>query len=115
MAACCAGSVSGAGLTLLLPEILCDIFGSFPDCTPRVGGFCAVSVLDAADKGADCVQEVRFVQCCQVNLFRTKLSEDAGLGDGDARTVLEAIARRRLCVHFVVCVVCWARVVVSLA
>ena len=50
-----------------------------------------------------------------MDFFGAKLSADAGLGDGDLRAILEEVARGLFGLHCVLCVVCWARVVVSLA
>jgi len=50
-----------------------------------------------------------------MDFLGAKLSGDAGFGDGDLGAILEEVTRGLFGLHCVVCVVCWAKVVVSLA
>ena len=112
LVACFAGSVSGLSFCV---EILPNVGDCLLHFLESLTGFCGVPVFDAANVCTDSTEEVLFVQHHEMDFLGAKLSGDAGLRDGDLGAILEEVTRGLFGLHCVACVVCSARVVVSLA
>ena len=112
MVACCVGSVSGVGFCLGCLDPLIESSHGAEQFVLFV--FCVAIPVALFDVVADSFENVDLVEIAKLNSVRLVFDCDLAAVDVDC-AVLRVEAFCGELVHCVVCVVCWARVVVPLA
>ena len=115
LAAYFVGSVSGVGFVLFLLDEFANFGGCPVNRSEVLGDLVVAAIADVLDVVTDCAEQVSLIESIESDGLIEQLSGDACSTDGDSGTVVKVVACGLFDFHCVVCVVCWAKVVVSLA